>query len=506
MREILVAVLLAVSADASAQPAQPAQPAVTAPAPAPAPASAPPPAPATPPETVSAPATASAPAPVPPAPPAPPSEQPAAVEHPPSPGRALPDYRGVPEPSPSFGQDLLWVPRVILFPPYLVSEYVIRRPLGALISTAERNNWRTTLYDIFTFGPDHKAGLLPTAFFDFGMRPSVGLYFFWDSAFFEPNDLRARVSYYGSDWLSLGLIDRVHLSKSTALAFDVDWLRRPDQVYAGEGPRTLKADQSRYLVDRFDAAALLDGPLVDHLSFETRAGVRVSSFGNTTFDESSNPSVPTQAALGTFALPTDFTQGYTELYERLSLTLDSRTISKESVNKTGVRLHGFVEEGNDVRSAPSSSWLKYGGTAAAYADIWNERVVGLTLWTEFADPIANGAIPFTEEVVWGGWEPLTGFLPGRLHGRSAAAAQFSYTWPIWVWLDGAIRTSVGNVFDADLRDFSPRLLRLSTSLGAQSSGSPDHRLEILAGFASETFDQGGKIDSFRIFIGGTNGF
>jgi hypothetical protein len=49
-------------------------------------------------------------------------------------------------------------------------------------------------------------------------------------------------------------------------------------------------------------------------------------------------------------------------------------------------------------------------------------------------------------------------------------------------------------------------LRLSSSIGAQSSGSPDHRLEMLVGFASETFDQGGKIDSFRIFIGGTNGF
>src|SRR5262249_20620617 len=137
----------------------------------------------------------------------------------------------------------------------------------------------------------------------------------------------------------------------------------------------------------------------------------------------------------------------------------------------------------------------------------NRRVLSLSVQADFADPLRGGAaIPFPEEVVWGGKEPLSGDLPGRLHGRSAAAVSLGYSWPIWVWLGGTMRASLGNVFDVGLRDFAPGLLRLSSGIGVQSNGSPDHRLEILVGFATEPFDLGGKVDSFRLVIGGTNGF
>src|ERR1700722_16456517 len=63
----------------------------------------------------------------------------AAPALPPSPKRALPDYGGEPSHA-SAGDAALWVPRVIFYPVYLVSEYVIRRPLGAAESAAERAN------------------------------------------------------------------------------------------------------------------------------------------------------------------------------------------------------------------------------------------------------------------------------------------------------------------------------------------------------------------------------
>jgi hypothetical protein len=66
--------------------------------------------------------------------------------------------------------------------------------------------------------------------------------------------------------------------------------------------------------------------------------------------------------------------------------------------------------------------------------------------------------------------------------------------------------ALGNVFDAGFRDFDPKLLRLSSGLGVQSTGSSDHRFEVLVGFGTETFEQGTKVDSFRLVIGGTNGF
>src|SRR5580704_8503419 len=99
----------------------------------------------------------------------------APVVLPPSPKRSLPDYGG--EPSQTTAGDVaLWVPRVIFYPVYLVSEYVIRRPLGAAETAAERANLPNKIYDFFTFGPDHKAGFLPIALVDFGFEPSVGVY------------------------------------------------------------------------------------------------------------------------------------------------------------------------------------------------------------------------------------------------------------------------------------------------------------------------------------------
>jgi hypothetical protein len=76
------------------------------------------------------------------------------------PKRDAPDYAGRPAPPPTPGEVLLWVPRVVFFPVYFTSEYLIRRPLGFLVTEAERANIPSVLYDFFAFGPEHKAGVL----------------------------------------------------------------------------------------------------------------------------------------------------------------------------------------------------------------------------------------------------------------------------------------------------------------------------------------------------------
>jgi hypothetical protein len=390
-----------------------------------------------------------------------------------------------------------------LFPAYLVSEYVLRRPLGALISLGERNHWADTLLDVFTFGPDHSAGIVPTAFFDFGLRPSIGVYAFWDNAFAKGNDLRAHVSYYGSDWIATSLTDRVHIGELSSVGVEASFVRRPDRVYAGEGPRTRQADQARYLGQRFEVGPAADVYLWRQLSWHAQVGVRTERFEDSTFDH--DPSVGAAAAAGRFALPNDYVQGYDNVYAKSRLVFDTRR-DKTLKPKTGVRAEARALHGTNLKEKPGASWIKYGGTAGGYVDLWRARVISLTVTADFADPLSGSGIPFTDEVVWGGDEPMSGFLPGRLHGRSAAAATVAYSWPIWVWLDGTMRASLGNVFDAGLRDLSAKLLRLSSGIGVQSSGSPDHRLEVLFGFATETFDQGGKIDSIRVVFGGTNGF
>lgn len=142
--------------------------------------------------------------------------------------RPLPDYDGRGGAPQTPGQKALWIPRILLSPLYLVSEYVIRRPLGAAITAAEKAELPAALYDFFAFGPDHKAGIVPFAFLEFGFKPSVGLYAFWDDAGFKGHQLRLRGSTWGSSWLSGTATERFVFGERSDLTLNATATRRPD--------------------------------------------------------------------------------------------------------------------------------------------------------------------------------------------------------------------------------------------------------------------------------------
>ncbi|MGE3673838.1 MAG: hypothetical protein AB7K71_29475, partial [Polyangiaceae bacterium] len=125
----------------------------------------------------------------------------------------------------------------------------------------------------------------------------------------------------------------------------------------------------------------------------------------------------------------------------------------------------------------------------------------------FVDPLLKGSeIPFNEQVTLGGDRPMRGFLEGRLVDRSSAVLRFDYTWPVWVWLDGAIHYAVGNVFGEHLDGFEPGLLRQSAGVGLRAVGSRDHVFEMLQAFGTEPFDEGAEPESLRFVFGATSGF
>jgi len=302
--------------------------------------------------------------------------------------------------------------------------------------------------------------------------------------------------------VAISASERLHIGEASKAALNAKWVRRPDYAYYGEGPRTLRSAQSRFLASTLDVALSYDLKVAPALVYRASAGIRNTDMQDSNY--AGDASVDDRVRNNEFALPTDFHSGYTDVYQRMELVFDSR--QKRPAGQTGVRVAAHVEHGTDVRSTPAGSWIAYGGTVAGYVDVWRQRVLGLALWGDLADPLQAGAIPFTEQVVWGGVEPLSGFIPGRLYGRSATALALTYTWPIWVWLDGRMGAAVGNVFDAGFRGFDTKLLRLVSGIGVQSAGSADHRFELLVGFGTETFDQGARVDSFRLVLGGTNGF
>ncbi len=419
------------------------------------------------------------------------------------PKRSLPNYDGRGEPPTTAGDVALWVPRILLSPLYLTSEYVIRRPLGLLISTAERNDWAPAIIDFFTFDANHTAGLVPTAFFEFNFRPSAGFYFFWDDALFKKNDVRVHGQIGGFDWLSLGAIDRVRLGKVSTMGLEADYSRRPDYVFHGIGPRSLESDRSRYTMAFVDVGPVYDLAPTRGVHFQAHVGAKTVNLGDGHFGD--DPSLSARSRSGAFPLPPGFPEGYTAIYEHAELSLDSR--KPRPLPGTGVRLAGHVEHGTDFRSSPGRSWVRYGGALGAFWDVGDSaRTLGIVVNTEFEHAL-NGVTPFTELVTLGGGAgAMAGFRPGRLVGASAATAALYYEWPIWVWLDGDMHVGMGNVFDSGLRDFQARLLRLSSGIGIRSTNSPDHQIGLEIGFGTETIQDGLDVTAFRLAVGGTNGF
>ncbi|HMI93624.1 MAG TPA: BamA/TamA family outer membrane protein [Polyangiales bacterium] len=456
----------------------------------PQPATEPVPVPAT--ESAPAPATESAPAPAPALPPiADPDDE-----------RPVPDYDGREEPT-TAGDVLIWVPRLVLSPLWVVSEFVIRRPLGFLITAAEQAHVPELLLDFFTFGPDNNVGMIPIAFIDFGFDPSVGLYLWWDDAFTDGHDLRLRASTWGDDWLAASISDRWDLGRERAFAIEATAIRRPDYVFYGIGPSTREEDVSRYGSTRYDGRGQLDIGLWRGSRFSVALGARSVSFHRGHYGD--DPSLGEAVAAGLYTTPEHYEPGYTAIYQRTQVAFDSREGAPEPGG--GVRIEAEVEHQGDVRRDPGAGMLRWGGGIGGFYDLDDHRrVVSVALTASFADPLGHSPVPFTELATVGGEGSMRGFLPGRLRDRSAAVASLHYRWPIWVLLDGSIQLSVGNVFGAHLDDFDPDQLRFSGAIGVESVGSPDSSLELLFGVGSETFAQGGRVESLRFAVGTNHGF
>jgi hypothetical protein len=416
--------------------------------------------------------------------------------------RPVPDY-GARDETTTAGDVLIWIPRLALAPLWVVSEFVVRRPLGFLITAAEHGHVPELLFEFFTIGPDNNAGIIPIAFIDFGFDPSVGLYFWWDDAFTAGHDLRLRASTWGDDWIAVSVSDRWELRHERSFAFEATAIRRPDHVFYGLGPSTFADDVGRYGSTRYDGRGQLDVGLWRTSRFSAALGARSVSFYRGHYGD--DPSLGEAAADGRYRTPDGYEPGYSTIYQRMQVVFDSREAAPAPGG--GVRIEADVEHHSDLRRPPGAGFMRWGGGIGGFYDLNDHRrVVSLSLTASFADPLGDRPVPFTELATVGGEGSMRGFLPGRLRDRSAAVASVHYRWPIWVLLDGSIQLSVGNVFGQHLDGFDSDQLRYSGAIGVESVGSPDSSLELLFGVGSETFAQGGRIESLRFAVGTNHGF
>ncbi len=443
------------------------------------------------------------------------------------------DYDGK-EDHTTTAEDLLWIPRVVFFPLYLVTEYVIRIPLGMLTVAVERSNLISDLQKAFTFGPDNNIGIIPTAFLDFGFRPSVGIYFFYNDFLTKGNDLRANFGFGGTRFWRAGLADRIPIDTPIGLErarsyfqIETDFLTRADLLYWGIGPDTIEDTRSKLEVWTVGGGGRVHIEPWRGTFLESWVTARYTTTGpgecsgSVTFvDEDLGigricdpPTIRRQIEDGVFAIPPGYGRPYVTVKTGVRVALDSR--KPRPAPGTGVALELKGEHVADVDEPGLGSWINYSAVLGGFVDLTGkQRVLGLTVAAFFQDPLTDKTtVPLTELVGAKHVEDvpdldiMRGFPPGRLLGSSAIAATLDYRWPIWAFLDGTLQASVGNTFaEHHLEDFELDKLRFSFLGGIRSPNHRDHSFNLLAGFGTDTFEQGGAPSSFRFLFGGTTGF
>ncbi len=430
--------------------------------------------------------------------------------------RPTPDYDGRGDEPTTVGDVLIWVPRVIVSPLYLVSEYVIRAPLGALTTAAEKGNWPAVLVSIFTFGEERKVGLFPTIYGEFGFEPSVGVYFFADDVGADGHDIRVHGGMWPDDWWSLSAKERFSSDDETRqLALLGNVTQRPDFLFAGTGPESSADNESRYTATVLQGGVNFEDKFWRKSSLGLGTGIRHANFdADSDFDD---VSMAERVAEGVYPLPPGFEDGYTAWRQEIDFVLDTRLARPAPGH--GFRLELNAEHAWDVATDPGRTWVSYGGAVGGFWDIFGEhRVISLFVDVDFTDPV-QGEIPFTELSTLGGGgqplfqgfeagrrQPMDGFPEGRLLDRSSIAATFEYRWPVWIWLDMSAHFAVGNVFDEQLSNFEWDLLRASFGTGLRSSMQVDSSLNLLVAFGTDTFKAGAGLDSVRVALGFTRGF
>jgi hypothetical protein len=415
------------------------------------------------------------------------------------PKRDVPDYDGRGNPDTDAGSWLLWIPRVLLSPFYLANEYVLRRPLGALISRAERDRWSDSLAHLFTFGSGDKNSVLPIASFDLGLLPRVGAEYTRDDLFAAGNTLALRGSTWGPRWIEVAIADRDAIDPEDRVQVGLAARRAEDNLFVGIGPDATHRTRSRYGLERVDASAAYRRQLPGPAELDVASGVhRIDFVGG---DCCGDPSLDTRIARGELMAPPGYRDNYTAAYGRIELTVDTRRPRPEP--GSGGYVHAFSAP--SVAPATGRTWVEYGGVAGAALDLTgHRRTLRIELAADLVDRVAGGAVPFTEYPDLD--ELMPGFAPGWLLGPSGAAAQLGYSWPLWLGLDAEARVAVGNAFGDHLAGLAPRKLRLSSDLELYTDTERDAGFELLLGLGTETFEQGAAVTSVRVLLGTKRGF
>lgn len=417
----------------------------------------------------------------------------------------------------------LWPARVVLFPLYAASEFLVRHPIGLLVTFEERYHWRARYYDLLTFGPEQQIGIFPTGQLDIGQRATVGAFAFWNDVI-GSSDLRLRAVTGGERSWNVAGAWRYRWPGPARLALSATVSKLPDRPFHGFGPLSPSSGWV-YEESAVDVRVAHSVGLARHVEWAMFAGHQWKAY-EPGLASVGKPALSDAIAAGLLPAPPALDGGFATLYAGLGFGVDTRgprltpspdrPIDFEHRSGTGIAFDARFRFNEGLRSTRASEaepgeiprWVAYGGSLAGTLDLTGtQRRLEAALAVAFADALPGaGPVPFSELVWLGGTHPLRGFRDHRLIDRSAAVTTLTYRWPIWVYLDGNLHYAVGNVFGEHLAGLDARLLRSSFGVGVSSATSSDNPFEALLAFGTRPFGAGGEVENVRFVFGTSAGF
>jgi hypothetical protein len=399
------------------------------------------------------------------------------------------DYDGRGVQGDPMGDALRWIPRVLFFPLYVVTEYVLRVPIGWTVRELERHHVVERLERIAH--PTPGVLLVPTLVVDLGLITSFGLFFAWDHGV---NSLRVRASTGGSGYWLFSLMDGVTIAPGAQLALHGDYLERSDWRFYGVGADAQQQNEQLFNWARTEAGVVLRQAVGRHALLELGSGVRLDHFGMPALNPTQDNGV---------ALPS--VDDKLAWYERLHAFVDSR--GARTPDSSGVRLEGSVQFSADVDRHPARRWLSAELEAAAFLEVAHPgRVLGLRAYGGLVEPFTPEGVPLVDLVTLGGFESMRGWYIGRFRGYTAAVFTASYRYPIWHSLDGTLYAEAGNAFDRGFADFDVRRLHGSLGAGFRTTGDRDSSIDLLFALGTSRFDEPFDVESVRFAVGFNRGF
>lgn len=166
--------------------------------------------------------------------------------------RKVPSYDGRRPSRLTAGQVLIWIPRVIFFPVHLTLEYLLRWPVVQLITVLEKYYVIERVKSVFSFA-DGKVVWLPTFLKEFGQFNQAGLFFkYKDLGGVPGHSLILQAAFWTGHWYHAKAIDQFKVFRSNRGTVKIrgEFKYRPDSVFFGLGPDSVKDAKSFYRIRR----------------------------------------------------------------------------------------------------------------------------------------------------------------------------------------------------------------------------------------------------------------